>query len=182
MTETTLIHNEEKWVIFTGGLLFWFGLWGLAAMLPLKRYNLTKFQENDLRNRVVSFIHGFMGLVFSAYQEAMHDREYGSQNTDYENALLTFSLAYFFYDMVAMAYYNQDGIGKVNSLRHVYPSHHPDSWIWYVSCVERVSCITSVLFLYFWNIEPTNASSHYSQATESEIHSAVGNMRDVLPL
>lgn len=53
-----------------------------------------------------------MGLIFSAYQEAMHDREYGGQNSDYENALLTVSLAYFFYDVVAMAYYNQDGIGK----------------------------------------------------------------------
>ena len=103
---------EEKGLVFAAALAFWFALWALVSSLSLKEWGLSRYEQNDLRNRAVSFVHGLMGLLLSAYQEFFLEREYGGPNSDYENYLLAISLAYFFYDTVAMAYYAQDGIGK----------------------------------------------------------------------
>ncbi len=61
------IDSLQKTQLFFSALAGWFLLWGIAAALPLERLHLSRYQLNDLRNRMVSFIHGLLGLLLSAY-------------------------------------------------------------------------------------------------------------------
>ena len=54
---------------------------------------------------MVSLLHGIVLVVFSTYHFYSGFESCGDPNTDYESNLIYFSISYFFYDFVAMAYY-----------------------------------------------------------------------------
>jgi len=63
---------------------------------------ITAEQNIDLRNRIVSLVHGFMAFMFAAYHVTMMRTECGELNTPYQRNVMVFSMSYFTYDLIAM--------------------------------------------------------------------------------
>ena len=72
--------------------------------LNLPDKHLSREDMLDLRNRIVSILHGTVSLTLSAYNTYFLHSQCGDKNTRFEDRLLTFSCGYFFYDFVAMIY------------------------------------------------------------------------------
>jgi len=66
---------------------------------------LKKIDDLDVRNRMISFIHGMVLLIFSGYQFYVMPGSCGDENTTYEKRLIYTSVVYFFYDFTALSYY-----------------------------------------------------------------------------
>lgn len=65
---------------------------------------ITKLQDLDLRNRLVSFIHG-LGVIALTLPEFLNGNPVcGELNTAYQRRVLIFSASYFVYDTLAMIY------------------------------------------------------------------------------
>ena len=62
----------------------------------------SKADNLDLRNRIVSIIHGTSALGAGAYHFIQGGAECGVLNTSLQRAVLCFSLSYFTYDLVCM--------------------------------------------------------------------------------
>lgn len=58
----------------------------------------------DLRNRIVSLIHGSSIMLLAGYNTYFIHSQCGEDNTKFEEFLLNFSGGYFSYDLIAMAY------------------------------------------------------------------------------
>jgi TLC domain len=72
--------------------------------LKLKDEHLPRLDWLDLRNRIVSVIHGTAILFLSAYNTFFVHSGCGERNTNLEYFLMQFSNGYFMYDLLAMAY------------------------------------------------------------------------------
>lgn len=59
----------------------------------------------DVKNRIISIIHGLVLVVFSAREFYFHPGSCGDPNTTYEKRLIYTAVGYFLYDFSAMAYY-----------------------------------------------------------------------------
>ena len=77
----------------------------MKVLLKPEKIKLSLDDELDVRNRMVSLLHGIVLVVFSTYHFYSGFESCGDPNTDYESNLIYFSISYFFYDFVAMAYY-----------------------------------------------------------------------------
>mmetsp|Transcript_11790 Transcript_11790/g.17244 ORF Transcript_11790/g.17244 Transcript_11790/m.17244 type:complete len:241 (-) Transcript_11790:1336-2058(-) len=73
-----------------------------SALISL---NLPKKDLWDLRNRVVSAIHGVYCLVLSTIA-ITHQRSMGDPNNEFESQVLSVSLGYFLYDTICMYKYD----------------------------------------------------------------------------
>ena len=71
----------------------------------LSSYKLKRFPYLDLRNRMVSFIHGILMLVMSLHFLLLADYGCGSLTTQQEYTILVISSGYFSYDFLAMAWF-----------------------------------------------------------------------------
>merc|ERR1712032_510867 len=110
-----IINLEQKAILGTGyGLLPDFGLstavWTTLLVIlcnwpNLSAYELTEKINLDMRNRMVSFIHGVLILLLSAYQVYFAFTECGDATNSTEYFILTLSGGYFCYDFIAMAWY-----------------------------------------------------------------------------
>ena len=93
------------------GFVFWNALWMIILLLPMKvllkpdKIKLSSADELDARNRYVSLIHGIILVIFSAYHYYAMFQSCGDPNEDFESNLIFFSISYFIYDFIAMAYY-----------------------------------------------------------------------------
>jgi hypothetical protein len=84
----------------------WTLLYILILRIPLKiEKEMKRNTRLDLRNRMVSFIHGVVALILASYQMLTVEPNYGGKNTTLQNATMIMCLAYFTYDFFAMAYY-----------------------------------------------------------------------------
>ncbi|CAI2374752.1 unnamed protein product [Moneuplotes crassus] len=70
-----------------------------------KPKKMSKFEVLDTKNRFTSLIHGIMCICFSYYDVTYIKLPYGSPNHPIQTLLITLSLGYFIYDLIAMAYY-----------------------------------------------------------------------------
>ena len=80
----------------------------LNSMDPLlkpKACILNRKTELDVKNRMVSFLHGFIMVLLSAREFYFTPGSCGDQNTPYEKMTLYILCGYFSYDFLAMAYY-----------------------------------------------------------------------------
>lgn len=59
----------------------------------------------DVKNRIVSIVHGLTLAIFSAYEFYVTPGSCGDPNTTYEKRLIYTAVGYFLYDFAAMAYY-----------------------------------------------------------------------------
>jgi hypothetical protein len=73
--------------------------------LNLPDKHLKREEYLDLRNRIVSFVHGTMGLLLSGYHYYFLHTECGWKNTELEKFIITNSFGYFAYDFVVMCYF-----------------------------------------------------------------------------
>ena len=110
-----IIDLERKAILGTGyGLLADFAfsttLWTCLLVIlfrypDLSAYNLKQEVNLDMRNRMVSFIHGLLILLLSAYQVYFAFTECGDATNSTEYFILTVSGGYFCYDFIAMAWF-----------------------------------------------------------------------------
>lgn len=79
----------------------------LVSPLPFKPAHMQLKEKDDLdvRNRIVSFAHGLILLIFSSYTYYRMPGSCGDANTQYDKNLIYCAVGYFFYDFFAMAYY-----------------------------------------------------------------------------
>lgn len=99
--------NESNQTILFGFLLsftFWNILNIIAMNLPIPDKHLSRADKIDLRNRLVSIIHGTLLLFLSGYNTYFAHSQCGEHNTQLEEYLLIISNGYFAYDLAAMAY------------------------------------------------------------------------------
>ena len=76
----------------------------VVMSLNLPDKHLNREDKLDMRNRIVSFIHGFTIMFLSGYNTYFVHSQCGEVNTKFEEFLMNFSLGYFAYDLLAMAY------------------------------------------------------------------------------
>ena len=75
--------------------------------LPLKPkgVELSRSQALDVKNRIISIIHGLVLAIFSAPEFYFYPGSCGDPNTTYEKRLIYTAVGYFLYDFSAMACY-----------------------------------------------------------------------------
>ena len=102
------LSKEDALGIATS-FLFWSTLYVIINMLPLplahKGKVLSRSNELDVKNRLVSLIHGLVLVIFSAPEFYLFPGSCGDANTLYEKRLIYTAVGYFLYDFLAMAYY-----------------------------------------------------------------------------
>jgi len=93
--------------LMTLGLMFigWNILNYVVMSLDLGDKHLPREDFLDLRNRIVSVVHGIISLFLAAYNTYFLHSPCGAPNTKFEELTLTFSASYFLYDFIAMGYY-----------------------------------------------------------------------------
>ena len=88
---------------------FFLALWFVVLYMPIpfkpKHINLNKMDDLDVRNRIVSIIHGLVCIVFAGYYTLASPLVCGDANTLFEKRLSYFSVGYFCYDLISMGYY-----------------------------------------------------------------------------
>eukprot|EP00356_Strombidium_inclinatum_P001471 CAMPEP_0170509402 /NCGR_PEP_ID=MMETSP0208-20121228/65198_1 /TAXON_ID=197538 /ORGANISM="Strombidium inclinatum, Strain S3" /LENGTH=184 /DNA_ID=CAMNT_0010792761 /DNA_START=498 /DNA_END=1052 /DNA_ORIENTATION=- len=77
---------------------------------------LKKSQELDVKNRMVSFVHGFIVMLLAAKEFYVTPGSCGDDNTPYERLTLHILCGYFTYDFLAMAYYGL--LDKAMTIHH----------------------------------------------------------------
>lgn len=89
--------------------VIWTSLYLVVANLPLllkpKHVTLDKIDDLDVRNRMVSIVHGLGIMLFSGYHFYRMPGQCGDSNTLFEKRLAYTSVGYFLYDFVALGYY-----------------------------------------------------------------------------
>ena len=85
-----------------------FTIWNVLNIIvmniKLKDSHLPRLDWLDLRNRIVSFVHGTTVLFLSGYNTYFAHSQCGERNSEFETFILQFSNGYFAYDLLAMAY------------------------------------------------------------------------------
>jgi hypothetical protein len=101
------------------GILGWSIFYLSVKITPLSWFvgsrEISKKHELDLRNRVVSFVHGFLAMLAGGYHFLQGGAECGETNTELQRMVMVFSLSYFIYDTFAMA---AEGILDVSMMIH----------------------------------------------------------------
>ena len=96
-------QQELVW-LFAVCFACWNVLNVVSLKLPIPDQHLPRHEMLDLRNRLVSTVHGFFAIILTAYNTFFKAAACGDSNTHFEDLLLVFSLSYFWYDMLSMAY------------------------------------------------------------------------------
>jgi len=85
--------------------IFWNVINYIVMCLRLPDAHLKRNDMLDMRNRIVSCLHGVSMLIFAGYHMYFQHSECGAANTRLERNISIVSCGYFLYDFVAMAYY-----------------------------------------------------------------------------
>jgi hypothetical protein len=88
----------------------WVGIWTAIYLVVLAigsqfKLKISRNDELDVLNRVVSILHGTAGLVLSGYHFATYGAHCSYPNVDFEAQVFMMSAGYFIYDFLAMAFY-----------------------------------------------------------------------------
>ncbi len=97
--------QQESLREFTYIFIVWNVLNLIVMNLNLPDKHLKREDMLDMRNRMISIVHGTIGLFLAAYNTYFLHSQCGSENTKFEGFILTFSCAYFAYDFLVMAYF-----------------------------------------------------------------------------
>jgi len=66
---------------------------------------LTTKADHDVKNRLVSIIHGFIVMLLAGYSLFYDQPSYTTKNSDVQHFVLLISMGYFIYDIIACFYY-----------------------------------------------------------------------------
>lgn len=100
MSDHTIGLIEVSLISFVG----WNILNLIIMNLNLPDKHLPREEMLDMRNRIVSFFHGFAIMLLAGYNTYFVHSQCGEKNTAFEETLMGISNGYFAYDLVAMAY------------------------------------------------------------------------------
>jgi hypothetical protein len=93
-------HRCGIWV------LIWIAVYLVVLAIGSQfKFKMSRNDELDMLNRVVSIFHGAAALVLSGYHFASYGAHCSLPNVDYENQVFLMSAGYFIYDFLAMGYY-----------------------------------------------------------------------------
>ena len=105
----SIIVPREDLVNIGLSMSFWATVYVILNYLPPlfkpKACVLSKKNELDVKNRMVSFVHGFTVMLLSAREFYFTPGSCGDANTPFEKLTLYILCGYFTYDFLAMAYY-----------------------------------------------------------------------------
>jgi len=131
-----LENFEEKITFFSGALIAWFVLFifiNYNIELPAK---MGKKTADDLKNRVISIVHGLFALFVSGYHIYRDNPQYAEPATMIQHIILLTSCAYFVYDFIACVYYGLADTGLV--------VHHGLCLAGMLSCEMMNNCTTGL--------------------------------------
>lgn len=98
--ESEIFRKCFFWVIFW--TVMYLIVLAIGSQLKLK---ISRLDELDVLNRVVSIMHGSLALILSGYHFMSYGAHCSLPNIDFEVNLFLMSSGYFIYDFLAMAYY-----------------------------------------------------------------------------
>ena len=104
------------------GYVCWTALYLIIKQLPFDKWLGSKMKPRDkaddldLRNRLVSFIHGLALFFLSGYHYMVIPSECGQFNSIFQRRMMCFTLSYFCYDFVAM--YFENLLDKTMTIHH----------------------------------------------------------------
>jgi len=111
----TFETTNEKLAYFFGALAAWSGIFFIVNTKVILSSKISKREADDLRNRVVSIIHGLFAFFVSGYHIYRDNPQYADQSTPIQHFILLTSGAYFLYDYIACKYY---GLSDTSLLIH----------------------------------------------------------------
>eukprot|EP01017_Pseudomicrothorax_dubius_P017057 TRINITY_DN1936_c0_g1_i4.p1 TRINITY_DN1936_c0_g1~~TRINITY_DN1936_c0_g1_i4.p1 ORF type:complete len:264 (+),score=51.90 TRINITY_DN1936_c0_g1_i4:75-866(+) len=130
----------DKFGLFVASAGAWTALF-LVIDRTITSKNLKRKDVDDIKNRIVSILHGLIALVTSAIHIIKDNPAYGNPNTRTQEIIIIMSFGYFFYDMIACAYYKLTDTGLI--------IHHTSAMLGYLtSLVNGVGCTDSLMGLY----------------------------------
>jgi len=142
---------SDKLVFFAGATIAWsilFTFVNINVDLPSK---LPKRKIDDVKNRVVSIVHGLFALFVSGYHIYRDNPGYADPATPIQHIIMLTSCAYFLYDFMACAYYGLADMGLV--------LHHSMCLIGIISCELMNSSTTGLIGLFL--AEVSNFPMHF---------------------
>ena len=117
--------REEQLHLIIYSAVAWMSLCILVESLFTFK-TLSKKKAHDLKNRIVSIIHGLYSLSLSAYHLYHDQPSYIQKSTELQHFIVLTSIGYFVYDFIACQYYNISDLGLV--------VHHSLAIGGYVAC------------------------------------------------
>eukprot|EP00347_Sterkiella_histriomuscorum_P003722 403363195 len=91
-------------------LVLSFVIWNIVNLVvmyaKIPDSHLPRNEMLDLRNRIVSCLHGTVSMFLAAYNTYFLHSECGQKNTKFEEHIMIISCGYFFYDFMVMIYFN----------------------------------------------------------------------------
>jgi len=111
---------------------------------------LSKKKAHDLKNRIVSIIHGLYCLILTGYHLFYDQPSYTQQSSDMQHFIVLTSMGYFVYDFIACEFLGISDIGVV--------VHHSLAIAGYASCEYYGNATMSLVGLFL--AEVSNAPMH----------------------
>jgi hypothetical protein len=99
---------KEDFTAAVYGSLIWSSLYFIIKCSNLSWFmsstKITPLQDLDLRNRIVSIVHGFGCILLTSFEFFRGNPVCGESNTSYQRGVIIWSVSYFAYDTIAMLY------------------------------------------------------------------------------
>ena len=76
----------------------------IVMNLRINDKHLVRNDMLDMRNRIVSFVHGLLIMLMSGYNTYFAHSQCGEGNNTYEELIMAIGCGYFLYDLTAMAF------------------------------------------------------------------------------
>ena len=94
---------------------FYTFLWTASCIIVENVVDGQSKNDHDIKNRIISIIHGFLTLILSSHHILTTPFEYCTVSSSYEQFIIKISVSYFIYDYIACLYY---GIWDKNLVIH----------------------------------------------------------------
>lgn len=88
------------------GVVCWYTFYMLIKKIPIDSFchkELTRNQDVDLRNRMVSVVHGILAIIICGSHFFEGGAQCGEVNTDLQRKAMIMCMSYFTYDTISMA-------------------------------------------------------------------------------
>lgn len=141
--------REEQLHLIIYSAVCWMSLCILVET-TLSFKSLTKKKSHDVKNRILSIIHGLYCLILSGYQLVKEQSTYAQKSTELQHFIVLTSMGYFIYDFLACEYLKISSLGLV--------IHHSLAIGGYASCEYFDNSTISLMGLF--QAEISNAPMH----------------------
>jgi hypothetical protein len=106
---------SNRLIIYFGATVCWSIVFLVVNNTVRFSSKIPKREADDLRNRIVSILHGLFALFVSGYHIYSDNPQYADAATPIQHVIMLTSGAYFLYDTIACQYY---GLSDTNLKVH----------------------------------------------------------------